>query len=400
MLGGEISPVVEFPTSPLQKEDEITQAPRNLNMDFEEDMEQFRDILEIDDDEEEEIQKKQSGVEAVQRFIPLEIPEKVSEALTKLFYEDGFTVGRDQLWDLIQEELPDEKVPRSMVADWLERQELYQLYRKTRKSRGVSRFKMTSPFQRMSVDLIDYSNKPSQGNFRYAFVLLDNYSRYLFTKPIKTKKPESTSKAMQEIIDEVKESFDKKIIHVLGDRGGEFGKVFQLLLRKNNISSSKTIAGQASSNSMVERSNGSLKRILAKYKAIYGGDWKTNLKRGTDIYNGLKNDNSGFRPNEAVKFREGSKEFVELKENTVKRQEARKPLNQKRQKPLLVGDVVRVKIPKGVLDKASTPNWSKTLYIIKDKVESDGKICDIGLAAMKVERREKGMNCFYVKIYN
>ena len=138
---------------------------------------------------EEEIQKKQTGVEAVQRFIPLEIPDKVSDELKRLFYEEGFTIGRDQLWDLIQEKLPDQKVPRAMVADWLERQELYQLYRKTRKSRGVSSFKMTTPFQRMSVDLIDYSNKPSQGNFRYVFVLIDNYSRYLIARPIKQKKP-------------------------------------------------------------------------------------------------------------------------------------------------------------------------------------------------------------------
>ena len=125
---------------------------------------------------------------------------------------------------------------------------------------------------------------------------------------------------------------------------------FRELLKRNKIPSSKTIAGQAQSNSMVERSNGSLKRLLSKYKAIYGGNWFANLRKITGIYNNLKNDNSGFRPNQAAKFKEDSKEFKELKENTLKRQEARKPTNMKRQKPLLVGGVVRVKIPKGVLD--------------------------------------------------
>jgi hypothetical protein len=59
-----------------------------------------------------------------------------------------------------------------------------------------------------------------------------------------------------------------------------------------------------------------------------------------------KNDNSGFRPNQAVRLKEGSKEFEELKRNTEKRQEARKPKSIKRPKPLLVGDVVRFKISK------------------------------------------------------
>ena len=83
------------------------------------------------------MQQRQSGQEAVQRFIPMEISDTIKEKLESLFYEQGFTVGRDQLWDLVKEELPDEDIPRAMVADWLEKQELYQLYRKTRKSRGI-----------------------------------------------------------------------------------------------------------------------------------------------------------------------------------------------------------------------------------------------------------------------
>ena len=114
----------------------------------------------------------------------------------------------------------------------------------------------------------------------------------------------------------------------------------------------------------------------------------------TDIYNNLKNDNSGFRPNQAAKFKEGSKEFKELKENTEKRQEARKPKNMKRQKPLLVGDVVRVKIPKGVLDKGSTPNWSKQLHIIKDRIESDGKNMRYRLGGYEGGKARKGDELF------
>ena len=86
---------------------------------------------------------------------------------------------------------------------------------------------MTSPFQRMSIDLIDFSNKPSMGNFRYIFVAIDNYSRFLVTKALKNKTPANTAKAMKEVIDEVKKYFDRKISHVLADRGSEFQGEFR-----------------------------------------------------------------------------------------------------------------------------------------------------------------------------
>lgn len=381
-----------FPQSPQQQQ-ELQNAPTsptpltpqpspvNLGEDFADEVDtpdiprfQIRGGIEDNDtDEEEEIVRQQDAQDAIQRFIPMEMPEIVKETLEKLFYDESYTVGRDQLWDLVKEKLPDEEVPRAMVADWLEKQELYQLYRKTRKSRGISSFQMTSPFQRMSIDLIDFSNKSVDRGFKYIFVAIDNFSRYLFTKALTNKTPSQTAKAMREIIKEVKDKFGRNIGHILADRGTEFQGEFRELLKEKKIPSSKTIAGQAQSNSMVERSNGSLKRLLSKHKAIYGGNWKSNLRKVTDVYNNLRNDNSGFRPNQAVKLKEGTQEFEELKRNTEKRQEARKPKNMKRQKPLLTGDVVRVKIPKGVLDKGSTPNWSTGLFIIKDRIESEGK---------------------------
>ena len=196
--------------------------------------------------------------------------------------------------------------------------------------------------------MIDFSNKPANDD-KYIFVTIDNFSRFLFTRPIKNKTPNLTAKAMKDIIDEIRDKFDKKIGHLLADRGTEFMGEFRELLKRNKIPSSKTIAGQAQSNSMVERSNGSLKRLLSKYKAIYGGSWFANLKKITGIYNNLKNDNSGFRPNQAVKLKEGSKEFEELKRNTERRQEARKPKSMKRVAPNLCWLVMSFvpRFPKG-----------------------------------------------------
>ena len=53
---------------------------------------------------------------------------------------------------------------------------------------------------------------------------------------------------MKEIIDEIREKFDKKIGHLLADRGTEFMGEFRELLKRNKIPNSKTIAGQSGGN--------------------------------------------------------------------------------------------------------------------------------------------------------
>ena len=72
---------------------------------------------------------------------------------------------------------------------------------------------MISPFERMPIDLIDFSNKSANG-YKYMCVAIDNFSRYLFTRPLRNKTPNLTAKAMKESIQEIKEKFDRKIGHI------------------------------------------------------------------------------------------------------------------------------------------------------------------------------------------
>ena len=44
-----------------------------------------RDILEVDGDEEEELQHKQTSKDSIQRFIPMEIPRRVKDKLMNCF---------------------------------------------------------------------------------------------------------------------------------------------------------------------------------------------------------------------------------------------------------------------------------------------------------------------------
>ena len=88
---------------------------------------------------------------------------------------------------------------------------------------------MISPFERMPIDLIDFSNKSANG-YKYMFVAIDNFSRY-FTRPLRNKTPNLTAKAMKESIQEIKEKLDTKIGHILADRGTELMGEFRGLLK-------------------------------------------------------------------------------------------------------------------------------------------------------------------------
>ena len=89
---------------------------------------------------------------------------------------------------------------------------------------------MISPFERMPIDLIDFSNKSANG-YKYMCVAIDNFSRYLFTRPLRNKTPNLTAKAMKESIQEIKEKLDTKIGHILADRGTELMGEFRGLLK-------------------------------------------------------------------------------------------------------------------------------------------------------------------------
>ena len=50
---------------------------------------------------------------------------------------------------------------------WLKQQKIAQLYAKTRKGRATDTFKPTKPWYQMSMDLIDFTNKPGRSGMRY-----------------------------------------------------------------------------------------------------------------------------------------------------------------------------------------------------------------------------------------
>ena len=361
---------------------------------------------------------------------------------------------------------------KSAIAAWLKAQKLQQTYA-PRRSEGqgdVSSFKAASPMVALSMDLANYTrnrfkdpddDEPKQAKFLddfgkdgYVLVIVDNFSRYAWTRALNTKKPSEVYLKVEEILKEVRETsedlrskWDKdwrknnpdtnviKVMHFddgeefkhhskfLLSRGGTFGELKQgkdtddelfttvakqkamggfdtlkkigaffgideTTMENHNdnivggalqagtevvIPESKykpikqltTVGNVPSSNAIVERAIGTLKRILIKMFTIRGGSWRTLLPEATLVYNDHLHRIIGMAPQEAIDLppdKQGALR-TSVKEHQIQDGTETKP-------PLKVGDSVRLRIGKPTFNSGSKQSYYATVFKVKDVVKS------------------------------
>jgi len=294
------------------------------------------------------------------------ISSQSEKRLKKLYYEDGYTLGRDTLFSIVKQKYPSTHPSRREIAEFLKNQKLQQVYTKAKKPNSVSSFKPVRPIHSLAADLIDFSKKRSL-HYGYILVVIDTFSRYMWTRPLSNKTHVVVGKAMSSILDDIEKKYDKMPTYILSDDGSEFKGDYIKLLKKKDIEKKRTIAAQPWSNGLVERANGKLKMIMAKNKDIHKGTWEDHYKDATRIYNEYVNRSTKYAPKQAIKL--DKEEQRDLRANVKKIQ---KNENRPIVKDLLVDTKVRVKIPKGKLDKMSTPNWSEKIHKIERVIKGSG----------------------------
>ena len=81
------------------------------------------------------------------------------------------------------------------------------------------------------LDLKDYGPENNRG-YRYVFVIIDNFSKYAWTTPLKNKNAQTIKDSFENILINSK----RKTNLIESDRGKEFfNNIFQDFLNKNNI---------------------------------------------------------------------------------------------------------------------------------------------------------------------
>lgn len=181
---------------------------------------------------------------------------------------------------------------------------------------------------------------------KYILVVIDCYSKFLWTRPLKSKTAKVVVESLKQIL---KQARGRVPNNLQTDQGKEFyNKEFSLLMSKFNINHYSTYSVKKAS--IAERVIRTLKNKLYREFSLRGKyKWIDILDNVTKQYNNSKHQTIGMKP-------------VQVTVNTkLNAYDNLKIFGKHRFK---VGDVVRVSKFKSVFAKGYTPNWSTELFKI------------------------------------
>ena len=208
------------------------------------------------------------------------------------------------------------------------------------------------------LDLKDYGPEKNRG-YRYILVIIDNFSKFGWTVPLKNKNAQTIKDSFENILISSK----RKRNLIESDRGKEFyNNIFHDFLNKNDIKlySRNTYLGAV----FGERFNKTIRDILKRPVFEKGdGNWIDILLTITKQYNNRIHSSIKLTPIQAsLKKNEGY-----VYKNLLDKRKKVKPKFQ-------INDLVRTADLKKTFSKGDTTNWSYKLYkiteIIKDTIPS------------------------------
>lgn len=190
-------------------------------------------------------------------------------------------------------------------------------------------------------------------NFKYILVVIDCFSKFVWSKALKTKTAVEVTEAFESIL---KKANGRKPKNLQTDQGKEYYNThFQSLMKKYNINHYSTFS--ITKAAICERVIRTLKEKLFKYFTLNGSyRWIDILPEIVRNYNNQRHSVIGIKPSQVTKYNEKSilnSTFKNLK--VVGSRKFRK------------GDLVRISKAKHVFEKGYTPNYTTELFEI-DKI--------------------------------
>ena len=191
------------------------------------------------------------------------------------------------------------------------------------------------------------------------FVIIDNFSKYLWDIPLKNKYSQTITNEISNILTKSK----RQPLKIESDRGTEFyNSIFLNLLRSKNIQHySRFTDTKASVAERVVRTIGNLlkKPVFEKGKA----DWLSEISSVIKKYNNTIHTSAKMTPNQASKKSNEKVVFDNLRDD-----------RQKQRPKYKLGHLVRTADIKRVFSKDDSTNYSYKLYtkteVIHDTIPS------------------------------
>ena len=227
--------------------------------------------------------------------------------------------------------------------------ELHKPARKNYRRRRVVIKGFNDLWQADLVEMLPYA-KFNKG-FRYILVVINTFSKYVWAKPLKSKKGKDVAEAMNIIL-----KYNNTPKNLRTDLGKEFyNQHFQQIMQKYKINHYSTFSNLKAS--IVERVNKTLKGIMWKHFSNQGNyKWYIILPEITQKYNNTKHGTTGFKPIDVNKNNETS-----LLQNSY----THKKIFDLKQTKFKLNDFVRITKHREAFYKGYTPNWSTEIFQIR-----------------------------------
>ena len=199
-------------------------------------------------------------------------------------------------------------------------------------------------------DMIDYKISNNKG-FRYIFIVIDNFSKYLWAIPLKNKYSQTITLEFANILTKSK----RKPLKLESDRGTEFyNSIFQNFIKNKNIQHYSRYTDKGPS--IAERVIRTIRSLLKKPVFEKGNaDWLSELSSIIKQYNNTIHHSIKMTPNQASKKVNEKLVYNNLKDN----REIQKP-------KFKLGQLVRTADIKRVFSKGDSTNYSYKLYTVTE----------------------------------
>jgi hypothetical protein len=230
--------------------------------------------------------------------------------------------------------------------------ELHKPARKTFIRRSVKMVGVDDNWQ-SDLMILDSYVKFNSG-YKYLLIVIDTFSKFLWTRKLKTKSANEVARAMEDIL--IKSNRKCRLLHT--DFGGEYiNSTFRRLTEKFNIHHFSTFTHLKAS--MAERVIRTLRQKLGWYftkRSNY--KWVDIIDQIVDTYNHTKHSTTKLKPIEINKGNE--KHILETVYDNNK-----KKIEKILKKPKFkLGDYVRISKYKKIFEKSTTRNWSTEIFKI------------------------------------
>ena len=227
----------------------------------------------------------------------------------QLLYDEPqtFSTSREAFYNHVKQNFIG--ISKRYAFKWLQKQEAYQLHRRVRKPKDITRIVAKGALYKIQVDLIVF---PVGQTKHYLINAIDVFSKYACSRYMANKTARTTKQKMIEILDEYERVSGEQVRAVQSDNGKEFLSEFHSMLEERGINHIYSQPGKPMSNGQIERFNAILKRLIFSYLThseraqVAGIPWRIldiirnnnsqMLQEFIHNYNHLINKSTGYSP--------------------------------------------------------------------------------------------------------